>query len=756
MKRKSVSQSAFFNLRTLLGFAVCLAGVIIALLGFGPNPAGSVMAQEIKQNQTNSGRPDVVQMVGPVSQDMDLRTLPYVPQGGETDEVRLMRHPQLKSYSVKYDPVKVMRKLMEPALMPAPLATYPGISSVESACGCLPPDTDGDVGPNHYIQAVNSSFKIFDKSGNQLMAATTYNSFFAPLGPTTPCGLQNQGDAVVFYDHQADRFVVTDFAFPSFPGASFYECIGVSKTSDPVAGGWWLYAIQIDPANPTQFGDYPKFSVWPDAYYMTTNLFTNSSTFVGVRVFALPRLAMINGTGAPNAGAVAFTIDAATLVDSYSLVSAGFRTGSPPPAGTDEYILSIDSPASGGVTLTQVHAWRFHVDFATPANSTLGLGANHAPNANITVNGFTDAFTTTSHLVPQSGTTRLLDTLGDKIMAPVVYQNRAGVESLWASHTINNNSGGTGPMAIRWYQFDVTGGTIPATPVQQQTFDNGADGLFRFMPSIAVDGNGNMAIGYATSSSTIFPGIRYAGRLAGDPLNTLAQGEAEMTAGGGNQSSSSSRWGDYSALNIDPADNSTFWHTNEYYVATGSATWNTRIGKFRFPPAALAMASAVSRKTQGAGTFDVALPGVECRSGGAGGSFTFVFTFNNTVVSGNAAVSGGAGSVLGSPAFSGNTMTVNLTGVANAQLLTVTLSSVTDAFAQTLPNTAVNASMLIGDTNANHVVNASDVAQTKSKIGQALSGTNFREDVNSNGALNGSDVSLVKAHIGDAAPAAGQ
>ena len=173
--------------------------------------------------------------------------------------------------------------------MPTPLATFPGITSTQSACGCLPPDTDGDVGPSHYIQAVNSRIKIIDKAGTELLAPTTYNSFFNALGPTTPCGNQNRGDGFVFYDHLADRWVVSDFAFPAFPGTSFYQCIGVSKTSDPVAGGWWLYALQVDPANPTFLGDYPKFGLWPDAYYFSVNLFSNNTTFNGVRVYALPR-----------------------------------------------------------------------------------------------------------------------------------------------------------------------------------------------------------------------------------------------------------------------------------------------------------------------------------------------------------------------------------------------------------------------------------------------------------------------------------
>src|SRR5207248_6661342 len=167
-----------------------------------------------------------------------------------------------------------------------------------------------------------------------------------------------------------------------------------------------------------------------------------------------------------------------------------------------------------------------------------------------------DAFTSTSSLiVPQTGTSQLLDTLGDKLMTPLVYQNLLGTESLWAAHTINNNQNGTGPTAIRWYQFNITGGTIPATPLQQQTFNNNADGLWRFMPSIAVDAGGNMSIGYMASSSTTEPSIKYAGRLITDAPNTLAQGEAQLIGGGGHQTSSSGRWGDYSSLSVDPSDN---------------------------------------------------------------------------------------------------------------------------------------------------------------------------------------------------------
>ena len=347
-------------------------------------------------------------------------------------------------------------------------------------------------------------------------------------------------------------------------------------------GAYYLYALQHDPANPNRFGDYPKFALWPDAYYLTMNLFTDptpSRVFVGVRVYALDRASMISGGPA---NAIGFTIGLAGVGDSYSLVPASFRTGSAPPAGEHEFLLAVDSNIPG-VALTQIHGWYFHVDFMNPANSTIGLGPDHTPNAEITVNPFIPACTAeTCNLVPQQGTSQKLDTLGDKIMTPVVYQNRNGTESLWAAQTTMLNFP-DGPTAVSWYQFDVTGGNFPATPVQQQEWTNGDDGLWRWMPSIAVDQNGNMAIGYSTSSPSMYAGIRYAGRLASDPLNNLGQGEAIMTNGAGAQLTGLGRWGDYTMTTIDPADGITFWHTNEYYQTTSDHNWFTRIGKFQFP-----------------------------------------------------------------------------------------------------------------------------------------------------------------------------
>src|SRR5438093_3541216 len=278
MKRKSTSKSAFFNLRVLIASVLCLFGVFVALLGsgvFAQTKGTSASQQSARSNATQAApgtqTPDVRRMVGPVRLDQALRSLPYLAPKKEFEERRLTRYPHLgtgqasapSAYALsglKYVQA-LLKNLWRPApTMPGPLFTFEGIGDT---CGCQPSDSEGDVGPNHYVEAINETFKIFDKNGNTLAGPIDYNSFFNhPPIDNTPCANANDGDPYVLYDQQADRWLITDFAFPSFPGSSFFQCIAVSQTPDPVSGGWFFYALQVDPSNPTFLGDYPKFAIW--------------------------------------------------------------------------------------------------------------------------------------------------------------------------------------------------------------------------------------------------------------------------------------------------------------------------------------------------------------------------------------------------------------------------------------------------------------------------------------------------------------
>jgi subtilisin-like proprotein convertase family protein len=171
-----------------------------------------------------------------------------------------------------------------------------------------------------------------------------------------------------------------------------------------------------------------------------------------------------------------------------------------------------------------------------------------------------------------------LEAISDRLMWRLAYRNFGTHESLVVNHTVDAN--GAGLAGVRWYELRDPGGS----PFIYQQGTYAPDGNHRWMGSISMDRDGNIALGYSASSTSLFPSIRYTGRLASDPLGTLPQGEATLQAGGGSQTNADSpRWGDYSMMGIDPTDDCTFWYTQEYYSRTSSGTWQTRIGAFKFP-----------------------------------------------------------------------------------------------------------------------------------------------------------------------------
>ena len=457
---------------------------------------------------------------------------------------------------------------------PSPSSSFPGLDFANWGDG-WPPDPVGSVGPVYFVQAVNTSVGIFRKSDGVRVAAFPMDSLMSQGGFGNVCDNFNEGDPTVVYDTAADRWIVSDFAWnfdANFnPVRPFYNCFAVSKTGDPVTGGWWFYSLQVDTTD-SLFGDYPKMALWPDGLYQTLNMF--GASFNNVRIYVFDKSRMYQGL---SANAQRFEMPSIKL-QGVETVFAGLpshyhvATGAPP-AGREAFITTIYDAKLARV-------WKLHIDWATPANSTL------TGPANVALSTWSVAATTVP--TPNGNS---IETLREHAMMQLQYTNLGGVESLWATHTVAATT--TSNTAARWYQINVTGGTVVTSgPLQQSTFDNGNDGVNRLIPSLAVDKNGDMAIGYTATNSSVFPAIRYAGRLSSDPANTLGQSETSLIEGTASQCSTATcsnntRWGDYSAMSLDP-DGCTFWYTNEYYLAPQPTTlaednWQTRIGSFLLP-----------------------------------------------------------------------------------------------------------------------------------------------------------------------------
>ncbi len=394
-----------------------------------------------------------------------------------------------------------------------------GTYTVDSA----PPDTNGAVGLTQYVQWVNEAFAVFDKAtGKAVYGPVHGNTLWSGFGG--PCETRNDGDPIVKYDRIANRWVMTQFALPN--GGPYYQCVAVSQTSD-ATGAWNRYAFQY-----TNFPDYPKMGVWPDAYYITFNMFKGNS-FAGAMLCAYDRTSMLSGAAA--------TQQCFQLSSSYGgVLPADLDGATLPPAGAPNYMLNKGS--------SSLNFWKMHVDWAHPANTTLSVAVA------VPVTGF-NAACGGGTCVPQLGTSQQLDSLADRLMYRLAYRNFGSYESLVVNHSVAvGATRKTTYAAVRWYELRKLSASVP-TVYQQSTY--APDSTFRWMGSIAMDKMGNIALGYSTSSSTLHPGIRYATRLASDPLNTLSN-ETVILQGTGSQLSGLTRWGDYSAMALDPVDDCTF------------------------------------------------------------------------------------------------------------------------------------------------------------------------------------------------------
>ena len=472
--------------------------------------------------------------------------------------------------------------------LPAPSLTFEGIG----VNGSAPPDTNADVGPNDIVETVNTLVRVYDKNGVPRGPAFKQSSLFAGLN--TLAAMVDDGDPVVLYDRIANRWIITQFAFTSSTTPPYHEAIAVSKTGDPT-GGYYLYDFVL-PGN--EFPDYPKFGVWPDGYYMTTNQFFMGGSFDGAGAYAFDRNKML--VGDPTAGGVYFNLNLASHPEGiFGMLPSDHDGLLPPPAGAPNVFVyftdtEFGDPADG------LRLFNLNFNTSVYAASTFVERSESTYAAPLPLASF-DARNPGGRgdieQPPPAGNnaTDRLDTVGSRLMFRLQYQNRGGVESLVSNFTVNVSgvaptSAANFQAAFRYFELQKNspGGSYAVT--EQATFapgaGNGATGDNRWMGSAASDNQDNLLVGYSISGVTAghFPSLNYAARAFTDPPNGLFQGEGVLFAGTGVQRGTGNRWGDYSSTQLDPSDDCTFWMANEYYTSTAlTFNWQTRIGKVKFP-----------------------------------------------------------------------------------------------------------------------------------------------------------------------------
>jgi hypothetical protein len=427
------------------------------------------------------------------------------------------------------------------------------------------PDPVGDIGPDHYVQAVNSAFQVFKTDGTALTTDPLLINYLWH-GKESHCSTENPRDPIVRYDKQADRWLISGFVTPS---KEEYMCIAVSQTPDPTSGLWFLYEFKAaDPATLKLFSiDFPKLSVWPDAYYLSTI----ERYDLGLDVWALERSQMLAGQPARM---VRFHLPKPGIA-----LLPGDPDGNPPPAGSPAWFARQLDDDRESISDDRVEVYRFSVDWVNTGNSSF------TEQNTISVEPFDSLFCLNDDFdicVPQKDTPQKLETLSAMPQWRLQYRNMGDHESLLFNHTIDTD--GQGHAGIRWYELRRPGNGDWAVHQYGTLKDHNQDQpLNYFMGSIAMDGNGNIALGYSASSADVYPGIRIAHRMAGDGPGSMPGVEYLAVSGSGSQTGNDGRWGDYSTMDVDPDDDCTFWYTHEYYEVSSVAGWLTRIISFRLP-----------------------------------------------------------------------------------------------------------------------------------------------------------------------------
>jgi hypothetical protein len=423
-------------------------------------------------------------------------------------------------------------------------ASFDGIA----VTGWIPPDNNLAVGPNHILETVNTSVAVYSKNGTLLSGPTNIPTIFAAIG-----GLCTQYvvDPIVLYDRPADRWVIAGIGLDYV--SSYGQCVAVSTTNDPT-GSYSLYFYSFG----STLNDYDKVSVWAtasnSAYLVTYNLNGGTADICG-----FDRDKMLVG----NSKAAQLCKTAPANESSY--LPSDMDGPTVPPDGTPGLFLTWQNNNPG-----QLYLRKLTLNFAS-SKATLSTPTTiNVANDNLSCgSGF-------GTCVPQPGTSQLLDTLGDRLMYRFAIRHFSDHDRAVVSHAVQNGS----QVAFRWYELYDPAGNV--TLNQQGSF--APDTTYRWMGSMAEDQSGNIGVGYSASSSSVYPAIRFTGRVPSDPPGSL-ESEASIQEGAGSQTGGTyaNRWGDYTAMQVDPSDDCTFWYVNEYEQASGYRNWTTRVASFAFP-----------------------------------------------------------------------------------------------------------------------------------------------------------------------------
>jgi hypothetical protein len=471
------------------------------------------------------------------------------------------------------------------AAIPGTAANFEGLSNQDNlnifGFRVNPPDPVGDVGPNHYVEMVNLAFAVYSKGGALLLGPVDTGALWSNFA--VPDCTDPSGDPVVLYDQLADRWILSQFTTSGLddPSKPFWNCVAISTTGDPT-GTYYRYAFEV--AHFQFFPDYPKYGVWTDTYVITTREFGPTVEY-GIGVYGLEKNKMINGQPAR---AVSFFVDGndpelLPLVGD-GLLPADIDGKQKPKTDTAMPLVGTQDDGGGyGATFDALNVWDFAVHWRSTPTASLELAAQ-LPTA-----AFDSIFPcapTSRDCLAQPGITdpnQYLDILSYRQRPTwrLAYRNFKNYETLVTNQSVEAAPGVAG---VRWYEVRRTGTTYS---IYQQGTYAPADGVNRWMGSIAQDKKGDMAVGYSVvNATTVYPGIRYTGRLAGDALGQMTLGEGTIINGSGVQTNTNSRWGDYTSMNIDPVDDCTFWYVNEYYQVTQpppDRNWQTRIASFKLP-----------------------------------------------------------------------------------------------------------------------------------------------------------------------------